>query len=216
MKRGFTLVEVLGVMLIISLLILFVIPAITAVIRNSRENLYEVQIKNIEKAAKEWGAENLSLLPDNSGESITIFLHNLKVDGFIDKSVNNPLNRDQIPGDLAIEIKRTGNLYNYTVIEESGGNILEYDAELFTIYLNGSLDETITLNSLFSVSVSDVVATDKDGLLIGNENKEIAIALDEVPVGSVDTSTAGEYHVLYTINYGGDSQSILRKITVVN
>ena len=113
MKKGFTLVEILGVIVIIGFLVIMVIPAVTNIIRNSREELYKVQIKNIENAAKNWAAENPFKMPREDGETITLFLHNLHEGGFIETGIINPITGEEFPRDMIIEIIRNLNSYEY-------------------------------------------------------------------------------------------------------
>ena len=52
MNRGFTLVEVLAVLIVLSALMLVISIVVKPVVDTSKENLSDVQIKNIESAAK--------------------------------------------------------------------------------------------------------------------------------------------------------------------
>ena len=47
-NKGFTLVELLAVLVILGLLGLIVVPVVDKIIKDTRNNLYELQIKNIE------------------------------------------------------------------------------------------------------------------------------------------------------------------------
>ena len=44
-KRAFTLIELMGVIIVLGLIALIAIPTIDKSIKNSKENLYKVQIK---------------------------------------------------------------------------------------------------------------------------------------------------------------------------
>ena len=65
MKKGFTLVELLAVLVILGLLGLIVVPVVDKIIKDNRNNLYELQIKNIEEGARNWAAKNPLSLPEN-------------------------------------------------------------------------------------------------------------------------------------------------------
>ena len=80
MRKGFTLVELLVVIVILGLLSLVVYPSVIKVINDNRTSAYESQIKIVEKAAKEWGVENPSKLPDNRCK---ISISTLTGDGYI-------------------------------------------------------------------------------------------------------------------------------------
>ena len=66
MKKGFTLVELLLVIVIIGFIALLVYPAILKIIGDSRTSAYESQVKIVEKAATAWGYKNAMKLPSTS------------------------------------------------------------------------------------------------------------------------------------------------------
>lgn len=102
-NKGFTLVELLTVIIILSLLALLVGTSVTKLVRESKRELSDVQIKLIKSAAQAWSADNLDKLPDND-ECIYITLQNLKDYGLISSNVIDPENNKQISGDLKIKI----------------------------------------------------------------------------------------------------------------
>ena len=59
--------ELLAVIIILSLLALLANTSVTKVVKDSKVDLYNIQIENIKLAAESWGADNLYKLP-NSGE----------------------------------------------------------------------------------------------------------------------------------------------------
>ncbi len=72
MKKGFTLIELLAVIVILGLLAMVAVPAMSRAIKESKQNLYDVQIKNIENGARNWAADNLSILPVEEGATVAI------------------------------------------------------------------------------------------------------------------------------------------------
>lgn len=108
-KKGFTLVELLAVIVIIALLGLIVSTSVVKIINNSRQDMYENQILSIKNAAEVWGGENINLLP-NEGECIYMTLGYLKNYGLIDDNVLDSRTNDKINDDLKIKI--TNNINN--------------------------------------------------------------------------------------------------------
>lgn len=102
-NKGFTLVELLAVIIILSLLAILSITPVTKLVKDSKEELYETQVLAIKTAAETWGADNLLSLPD-SGECKYITLQNLKEYGLMDSSVVDPRTNEQIPNDFKIYI----------------------------------------------------------------------------------------------------------------
>ena len=130
-KKGFTLVELLAVILILSLLALLASTSITNVVRNSKSDLYNSQIKMIELAAESWGNENIELLPD-SGECKFVTLSNLKEYGLIDSHIKNPKTNKEFNNDMIIKISantsKNGELK--TTYEVDSKNINECEAAI--------------------------------------------------------------------------------------
>ena len=106
-KKGFTLVELLAVIVILSLLALLTGTAITKMVKDSKEELSDAQKNLIKAAAETWGAENLDKLP-SANECKYITLQDLQRYGIIDSNVIDPETSEKIQ-DLNIKITTTGN-----------------------------------------------------------------------------------------------------------
>ncbi|MDD3392424.1 MAG: prepilin-type N-terminal cleavage/methylation domain-containing protein [Bacilli bacterium] len=119
MKKGFTLVELIAVLAILSILALIAIPSIDKVLKNTRNELYETQLTNIENCAKNWGADNLLLLPTTEGETVTLTLGQLKAGGYVESDIKNPKNNELFPDTLEVVITRQASYYTYEVDEDT-------------------------------------------------------------------------------------------------
>ena len=107
-KNGFTLVELLAVIVILTLLALVAGTAITKVVSDSKEELSSTQIKLIKSAAEIWGADNINLLPaKNTCKYLT--LGDLKNYGILESSIKDPKTDQEISNDLKIKITNTEN-----------------------------------------------------------------------------------------------------------
>ena len=102
MNKGFTLVELLAVIVILSLLGLITSVSITKVIKDSKNTLSSSQTNLIISAAKSWGASNMYRLP-NKGECKYITLGDLKDNGLIEDAVDFNTNKS-ISDDFKIYI----------------------------------------------------------------------------------------------------------------
>lgn len=212
MKKGFTLVEMLGVIVIIGFLVIMVIPAVTNIIRNSREDLYELQIKNIESAAKNWAAENPFKMPREDGDSITLFLHNLHEGGFIETGITNPITGEEFPRDMIIVITKNINTYEYSVSNEiTSINFIEGSP---SIYLNGALEDTVLLGSEFAGVSNDDITVTVNNTEISNDYKSFTVTKDSIVVANVDPLIAGTYYIEYTVSYGSFNATLNRLIIV--
>ncbi len=122
-QKGFTLAELLGVIVILGLLALIVIPVVTESINGYRIRICEVQVKDVLEAARVWGAEeeNIMKLPQDEIETRTITLAELQEGGYIDKNIKNPLNKNEYL-EMDITIRRQGYKFKYTTNFDCGGN----------------------------------------------------------------------------------------------
>ena len=119
-KNGFTLVELLGVVTILALLGMIIVPVINKVISDNKNELYEVQIRNIKSGVSNFVSENVFSeeldIPNNS--SIGIKLGKLKELGYVDSSITNPVTKVKFSDDLIILITNNDNGYSYVVCDE--------------------------------------------------------------------------------------------------
>lgn len=118
MKKGFTLVELIAVIIILALLSFLVVPSVDKTIKTNQKKLYENQLENIKKSAQTWGAANIGVLPQNINTSITITLKDLKETGLVEKNIKNPITKELFSDDLKIQItKKSNTKYIYEIIE---------------------------------------------------------------------------------------------------
>ena len=118
MKKGFTLIELLAVITILALVALITSISVANMVKESKDELSDAQIKSIELAAKAWGADNITLLP--SGDSCSfITLKDLKENGLLDSNILNPKDKEELSNDLKIKIT--------SKLNSKGKSILTYE-----------------------------------------------------------------------------------------
>lgn len=118
-KKGFTLVELLAVLIILILLIGIVVPTVGTSIKKAREGAYNKQISTIETAAKKWGAENDLKLPEIGSTSIiTVDFQTLINAGHLkDEKIINPITQDALTGCIKVSYNNEYNQYEYKYID---------------------------------------------------------------------------------------------------
>ena len=105
-KKGFTLVELLAVIIILSLLVLITSTSVTKVLKDSKNKLSSAQIGLIESAAKAWSADNLENMSDTETcQYLTV--KDLKLYGLLSDGLKDPKNSKDIPDDVKIKINRS-------------------------------------------------------------------------------------------------------------
>ncbi len=115
-KKGFTLVELIAVMVLLGVLGLIATVTINNELKENRESLYNTEIKNFEAKAAMWAADNVFSLPSEDGAYVVITLADLKAGGY-SGDVINPKTREAFSDSLQIKITAVGKMYTYEVIE---------------------------------------------------------------------------------------------------
>lgn len=114
-KRGFTLVELLAVIVILIVIAGITIPVINTSLEKAAESAYDKQISLIESAAKKWGAENDTKLPDLGSTSvITVDFSTLIEAGHLkNEKILNPMTKEELEGCVKISYDSEYNQYVY-------------------------------------------------------------------------------------------------------
>ena len=151
MNKGFTLVEVLAVIIVLSALILVVAIVVKPVVDTSKENLSDVQIKNIESAAKSYyikeGMENDFIDIEEIRSCVNV--EDLIESGYIDKDeIMDPEKEETVDGSVKI-IYRANN-YSY-----------EYQDKKCTNYDRGIICERVESTDVGNVPKGNFEAGDK-------------------------------------------------------
>lgn len=115
-KRGFTLTEILGVIVILGLIALIVFPNVSKSIRNSKKKLYDQQVELIENNARRWGVEHSNLLP--SSGAYYLELSELVSGGYVtQKEIKDPRDETIMNGCVIIGYDTEYSQYEYTYVE---------------------------------------------------------------------------------------------------
>ena len=101
-NKGFTLIEILGVITLLALLSTIIILSVNKSLKKSKETLSEIQIEEIKSAAAMWRTDNIELIPDTG--YYTISLKELQDSGYIKEDIINPKTDEVFDNNLTIGI----------------------------------------------------------------------------------------------------------------
>lgn len=108
-EEGFTLVELLAIIVILALIALITYPIVTQTISNSKDKLSDEQYSRIYDAAKAYAVKNVS------GDSACVTIATLKASGFLeDKTISDPKTGNTLDGHVSIVWNSSNNQYTYT------------------------------------------------------------------------------------------------------
>ena len=115
--NGFTLVELLAVIILLGLISAIGIPTVKNITRDAKQKGYEKQVATVLESAENWGTENTELLPKVSG-SILVKMDTLKKEGFLEnKEIINPVEKSEMNGCAEIIYNSEFNQYEYKYIK---------------------------------------------------------------------------------------------------
>lgn len=113
MKRGFTLIELMGVIVVLGVLAAISTIAVDKIIKENKQSVYEAQIASIEDGARAWAAKHINEVPDENGAAISVPLLFLRNEGIISEDFENPKTNKPFNNDLYINISYEGGIYKY-------------------------------------------------------------------------------------------------------
>lgn len=120
MKKGFTLAELIGVIVVLALISLVSIPAVSKTLKQNKKNLCDTQLQNILAAAKSYGADNVFSLPENDGETLELTLQDLVSAGYIKGDIENPVTKEKFDLEATeIVITKNNKKYEYELDEST-------------------------------------------------------------------------------------------------
>lgn len=118
MKNGFTLVELLAILVLLGVIILVSVPNIIETNKNSRQQNYEQYTNNIENAAEiyvETHTDKYQALKTTYNTSVTIKSEDLVAAGFIQGTLTNPKTDVQLINEAScVKVKNENGTLKYT------------------------------------------------------------------------------------------------------
>ena len=204
-NKAFTLVELLGVIVLLGILGVVIIPKVGDSISNSREKAYETQLASIKKGVIDFLAENTEVLETNN--TITIKLGTLKQGGYLPVNIKNPKTRKNFSNESLITITKTGEKYDISLSMQDLQNVTENVNENSPILvLNGSYVEYVEVNSEYNDLGAIAYSSEGDTITVSNPT----IKLNDQVISQVDTSNLNTYSIVYEVT---DSNNLTTSAT---
>lgn len=209
MKKGFTLVELLAVIIILGAIFAITFPLVTDNIRKTEEKAFNLQKEQIIAAAKDMVIKEYVVIPDK--QSIILYVGELKRKGLLPIKMINAKTKLTISNESNVVISRENNSYSYDV------NIIDLEEESTennenapVIRLNGNYVEYVEINTEY---------VEKGGTAYSNTGSPLTLNLPQIKLndnegGEIDTSKLGTYKLIYSVTDKGLTTTNIRTVVV--
>ena len=118
MKKGFTLAELIGVLVVLALIAMIVIPTVAKTIKQNKIQLCNIGFTNILEEAKSWASNNIEKLPAVN-ESTEILFTDLVKYGYSEDKLVDPKTKEEFGDKWKVVITKTNNRFEYKIYNDS-------------------------------------------------------------------------------------------------
>lgn len=115
-NKGFTLIEITAVVLLLGILTLFIVPKVNTIIDNNKREVCDSIVINAEEAAKMYTYKYTGKVNNEitSNGSFDVTLLTLQKEGLLDTKIENPYTKELIPNTNVVKITKNENIYVFT------------------------------------------------------------------------------------------------------
>lgn len=223
-KKAFTLIELLGVFVILAVLFLIITPTVNNIISNSKEKAFDRNIATILSGASDWATENPKYLPEKN-QKINITLSQLKQLGYVGLNIKNPKTGELFSNNMVITIEnikdKTINYdeknvkyngdYKFSIDLDTGDSSTTYDEDSPIITLIGDMVQMVELNSEYEEPGYSAFTSTGDNI---TDSVTSVIRTSSEDINIIDTTTLGVYYKDYTVIDNSISSTVTRTIIV--
>ena len=205
-KKGFSMVELLAVIVILGILGTIAIVSISAILNRAEKNHYATQEKNMIMAAESYAQDNRNVLPKEIGDTRTITLQELQNRKYIGTVVDRSKN-DCTTGEVTI-FKYSQNGYSYRVHlkcpkYETGQDQYEEDGPTIDLKLNNSYTDPYFTYAITTTGDNKIISYSyqiyKSGILVRDSGSVPVSREGEIPLKkeSLKEYVPGEIEVIF-------------------
>ena len=202
---GFTLIEMIGVIIVLSVIALVVYPTVGRIIANNKTKAYEHQVSVIEDAASNWLTTNEDKLKDNS---YALPISDILSSGLIEEDeLINPINNEPIDGCVFITWRKGTKQYEYNYVENCSDFVIP---TLVSLTASSNENEYGWRNKDFYISLngSDI---ENYYYCIGDKKCEPNIIVNDANETIAFNVEGIKYVCAYGINISGETESVCER-----
>lgn len=216
MKKGFTLVELLAVFIIIGIIALVAVPSLLDILKNSTKQTYELFKRDIEIATEHYIENNISDYQLNSpGDNVFISIEELVNNGFYNKKNINPDTKEpvKLTNMVLVYVKNDyTKSYNFTGTDASIDNYVKYGLRsqydgytklkninnkiIWSDLINNNNGELINGNGLEDWNDFKIILENENNYILATESSSIIGMNDELTIEIV-YQISGDNEILF-------------------
>ena len=205
MKKGFTLVEVLGVIIVLGVISLMIVPRINNHINNSRLESFYAQVEMYKSNAKTYSIENPNLWPSEDGESFVIRFNTIKSE-FGNSKLISPINGDECDGYFMVT-RISSEEFNYIP------HIKCFDG------ITNEISDNLVAHYTFDNNLFDNSLSNNEGLLSGSpvyENGMITFndSSDMATFADISSISSQNYTYMFWLKHNSEPLGSWRNIVL--
>lgn len=189
MKKGYTLVELLGVIALLSVIFLITGVLITQSLKNAKEKAILKQNDMLKNSLSLWASSHNPL----EGMEYHITLSQLKNEGLVDSDIKNPNTKVNLANDIVLKVKSTDGVLSYEI--DSTGSCTGDYSQIPKLTFDDVVFVEIKTTYTDVKAVSDVSVTSS---------------------GSVNTNQLGTNYITYTATKNGYCNKGIKNVVVVD
>ena len=207
-NKAFTLVELLGVVILLGILSIVIIPKIGDSISNGKQQAYNAQVETIKKATNDFLIENSSIL-DN--DTTTITLGTLKQGGYLPIRIKNPMTKKDFSNESKITIQKIYEVYKIEVNLQDLENVTQsIDSNSPILVLNGDYIQYVEVNTEYQELGANAMSSDGRSIMVSSPT----IKQNGNTVSQIDTSQLKTYNVIYEASDINGTTSATRTVII--
>ena len=196
MKKGFTILELLAVVVILGLIAVLITPLVKTMTDDAKNKAYNIQIKAIKDGAESFIVEYIDTLPES--DTYTIDLKLLKDLAFLETEIKNPKTGFYFDDNTVITFTKKKGMYRAEI----------FDKEAETINTGAKYDDYILI--LMGSNNCETNCKVKTNLIVLNINGVLQnINHDLINISEI--ATMNEYEIVtYSVILNAKTYSISR------
>ena len=146
MKKGFTLIELIATLVILSIVAIIVVPNIDKNFKKMVKGVTDVQREAIIEASKNWANDNINSMPSVNDGVVYVYLKELKDGGYLSENVYKNTDLTNLKDEYQY-LKNALQNKNYTL-----ANISFNDIDVNKVTFDTNLEVTFTLNCNYTIN----------------------------------------------------------------